>query len=91
MADSLKLAVASALVCVLAWSGWLERLGGEAASTAAFLLHFSWPGLALVLTLLVGFFALRDARARRQLQALAAIVVSLAVLGFSWTQFKAWG
>jgi hypothetical protein len=42
------------------------------------------------MSLLVAFFAVRDLRKRRHWQAGAAILLSLAVLGVSWTQFHGW-
>ena len=90
MADSLKLALVSAIVCALAWLGWLGRLGVEAARTAAFLLYYTWPLLALVWSPLVAFFAVRDIRVGKKAQAAAAIALSLAVLAVSWTQFHGW-
>ena len=86
MADSLKLAVATVLACLLARTGWLESLGGPGA-TAAFLLYFTWPMLALLGTFLTAVFATRDHRDGLEGQAVVAVPLSLSVLAFSWTTF----
>jgi len=90
VADSLKLAAASAIVCVLAWSEALGRFQGPLAETAAFLLYYLWPAMSILAGLLTSFFAVRDARRGRRRQATVAVVVSLGIIAFSWAQFHGW-
>ena len=90
MADSLKLAAASAIVCVLAWSGVLSVFRAPVGGTAAFLLYYLWPAISILAGLLTAFFAVRDVRRGRRWQATLALVVSLVIIALSWTQFHGW-
>jgi drug/metabolite transporter (DMT)-like permease len=90
VADSAKLALAAVLLTALASSGWLSRLHSEAMTTAAFLLYFIWPILSLVMFALTFLFTFRDARVGLRWQALAALGVMAAVVGFTLTHFHGW-
>jgi hypothetical protein len=90
VADSLKLAVAFTIICVLAWSGRLGTLQAPLAGTAAFLLYYLWPAMSILTGLLTTFFAVRDARRGRRRQAIVAVVLSLGIVTFSWMQFHGW-
>jgi hypothetical protein len=90
IADSLKLAVGALLVCLLARAGWLGRLG-EPGATAAFLLYFTWPMLSFAFAFLTALLAARDHQEGRGQQAAAAVLLSLWVLAFSLTTFRAFG
>ena len=90
MADSLKLAVASMIVCLLAWSGALGTFQAPIAGTVAFLLYYLWPAMCVLVALLTTFFAVRDVRKGRRAQATLAVVVSLGIIAFSWARFHGW-
>jgi hypothetical protein len=90
VADSLKLALFAVVACALAWSGWLDGVGRPLGERAAFLLYFTWPGIAVVMSLFVAIFAARDIRGRKVWQAGVALLLSLATLAVSWTQFHGW-
>ena len=90
MADSLKLSSAAAILCFLAWSGALGMLDAPVAQTATFLLYYLWPAMSLVVGGLTAFFAVRDARRGNRWQAIAAVVLAVGVIAFSWTRFHGW-
>jgi hypothetical protein len=89
MADSLKLALASSLACVVAWSGCLSSFG-ETGNTAAFLLYYIWPVLSAVLSFLSAVFSVDDIHHGRRWTAGAGLVISVVVTAFTWTHFHGW-
>jgi lipopolysaccharide export LptBFGC system permease protein LptF len=90
VADSLKLALAAAVFGTVARTDWLSHLPGASAETAAFILYFTWPALSIVMLCLTALFALRDFRRRTRVQAILALVVSVAVAGAAFTGFRGW-
>ena len=90
MADSMKLAVASTVLGLLAWSGLLSEVRSSLADTLTFIVYLLWPGLSLVLALLTAVFAVRDSLKGYRWQGATAVALSLAVLALSWTHFQGW-
>jgi len=88
--DSLKLALASVLIAALASTDWLIRLHSERATTAAFLLYLIWPVLAVAMLCLTALFAIRDLQVGQRWQAVAALVISVVIVGVTFARFHGW-
>ena len=90
VADSLTLSLASAAVALVASSDWLSRTPWQTVTTIGFLLYFLWPMLCVAMLCLTGMCAVRDLSKGLVWQVCAAFVVSMAVLGLTFTRFRPW-